>query len=460
MAKTKNSVSSDVIFLLIILVLLLLLGGFIFYKNLFASEQKQTKNVLTVSDIEDSENIAVQGKSKQPEGCFYTGGEDTDADSIIDFCDNCPLNYNPDQEDSDLDGIGDICEPLKSNIRNEGRHGGDENIVCGTNTDCGNNGFVGSASCTANNVTQDFISFECHNAGTEESYCTNQTSEKLLEQCLLPEICYQGRCASIECFLDSECSDANPFTFDQCINPNTPDSYCSHLPILCLQNSDCGDQTVVSEAFCSNNNIYQDFNSPLCLNSGTLSATCQFVVAPVLKSTCQYACLNGKCIRCNEDSDCNDNNPLTHDTCINSGTNSSNCENTQIGECTPNQTQQCGFNNVGECKLGARTCNSNGFWGECSGAVFPVEEICDSKDNDCDGQVDEGNVCAECQDRIDNDGDRLIDYPEDPGCESPTDNSESPPNPAQCADKIDNDSDGKIDYPADPDCTSKFDNTE
>jgi hypothetical protein len=35
------------------------------------------------------------------------------------------------------------------------------------------------------------------------------------------------------------------------------------------------------------------------------------------------------------------------------------------------------------------TCQGNGVWGSCSG-VTPVPEACDGKDNDCDGQVDNG----------------------------------------------------------------------
>jgi len=35
---------------------------------------------------------------------------DADVDSVGDVCDNCPSDYNPDQADSDIDGIGDICD--------------------------------------------------------------------------------------------------------------------------------------------------------------------------------------------------------------------------------------------------------------------------------------------------------------------------------------------------------------
>jgi len=56
-------------------------------------------------------------------------------------------------------------------------------------------------------------------------------------------------------------------------------------------------------------------------------------------------------------------------------------------KCTNGQTVPCGTD-TGECISGLKTCTS-GVWGSCVGAVGPVSEICDNKDNDCNGLVDD-----------------------------------------------------------------------
>ena len=50
-----------------------------------------------------------------------------------------------------------------------------------------------------------------------------------------------------------------------------------------------------------------------------------------------------------------------------------------------------GCNQVGECAGAIKTC-SVGNWSSCS--KQPTQEICDGKDNDCDGTIDNGYQCA------------------------------------------------------------------
>jgi cysteine-rich repeat protein len=66
--------------------------------------------------------------------------------------------------------------------------------------------------------------------------------------------------------------------------------------------------------------------------------------------------------------------------------------------CVNGATESCyegaqGTNGVGLCHSGTKTCVS-GQWGTCDGVVYPVDEICDNFDNDCDGSTDEENICC------------------------------------------------------------------
>ena len=119
-----------------------------------------------------------------------------------------------------------------------------------------------------------------------------------------------------------------------------------------------------------------------------------------------------------------------------------------VGSCSDNQCYEPTCNNgCGQTLVGTRqtdeSCSGNNF---CDGSGNCVECIDNTDCTSPDTCV--SNVCTslstECSDGADNDGDGQIDYPNDPGCLSSTDNSEY--GSAECDDGIDNDGDGDTDY--------------
>ena len=52
---------------------------------------------------------------------------------------------------------------------------------------------------------------------------------------------------------------------------------------------------------------------------------------------------------------------------------------------------------VGECRPGAFVCakGTDDMWGwQCRGGTGPTTEVCDGKDNDCDGRGDQAQLCV------------------------------------------------------------------
>lgn len=109
--------------------------------------------------------------------------------------------------------------------------------------------------------------------------------------------------------------------------------------------------------YCFSGDVWANYSFEQCSsNSWFLHYNSNFV------EECAYECVNGECV-----------DPF----------------------CVNGQTRSCGLTDVGECSRGIEVCSGN-QWGSCIGAVNPVSEVCDGRDNDCDGSIDEGGVCDVC----------------------------------------------------------------
>jgi hypothetical protein len=70
------------------------------------------------------------------------------------------------------------------------------------------------------------------------------------------------------------------------------------------------------------------------------------------------------------------------------------CPSCTNGQAIPCYTGTGGTQGVGVCKAGTQTC-VNGQWGACVGEILPTTEICgNDKDENCDGNIDEGCGCG------------------------------------------------------------------
>jgi hypothetical protein len=134
------------------------------------------------------------------------------------------------------------------------------------------------------------------------------------------------------------------------------------------------------------------------------------------------------------------------------------------GICCPDVTQTVGVTlliNFANVESGAVRVSSFG-----TGPEPPAPDCSDTVDNDGDGLADfpddpgcandadvsEHSPLLACDDGANNDSDIFTDYPADPGCAAPAFPVEDP----ACDDGLDNDGDGLIDFGEDPYCVTAF----
>jgi len=274
----------------------------------------------------------------------------------------------------------------------------DVEIECFINSDCGVDRFVEEPFCAEfNERLRLYRSFICENAGTDESKCLTQDELRVIEVC--DEMCILGECVDIRCFVDSECEDFNPLTIDFCSNAGTSVSKCENVEINCVLDNDCGFTGYLGNEYCSEDDVFKNFQTAKCHNSGGGDSFCTIEVIEDEIFRCDFACVdNGICVRCDGDFDCDDYNNYTEDKCMMPGTVESYCDN-------DGREPQCGdgiLDDGEECDDGNND-NWDGCSNECeieNSGCYTNEECDDYDSLTYDQCVNAGTIIARCENTI------------------------------------------------------------
>jgi hypothetical protein len=241
-------------------------------------------------------------------------------------------------------GCGGSCGYCSSGYCSYGQcNGTNTNVACDSDSDCGTSGYIGSPSCSGNNVVQSYKTYACQNPGTTSSYCTNQTNQNTKQTCTSGYTCSGGAC--VLCVPNWSCGSWGTCTEGQQIRTCNDLNSCGISPsdstttqACCASNSDCGTDGYVGYSSCSGNRIVQNYKTYTCQNPGTDHSSCTNQTAPQVIETCLsgQVCYQVKC--------------CTPKTC------------TQLGKICGSWNNNCGAQvNCGNCPNGGQ-CSSNGLY--------------------------------------------------------------------------------------------------
>jgi len=242
-------------------------------------------------------------------------------------------------------------------------------LCCDSNADCEDDDPCTNNVCNNNTCSASIIANCCKSAAQcdDNDSCTVDT-------CNNGQCTHEGSC----CDANSDCGDSDPCTVDACANGIC---YHSTLESCCTSATDCIDATPCTTDACIGNACQHFQKAGCCIadeDCSPLPAAC--VVAICTAGQCGDESIENCC---ENDLDCDDNNPCTTEVCY-----TSQCLYQNVNDCCEPDcaSKQCGDDGCGGscgsceddqiCSTGGlctefdpEPCASMSPWGECDGTL-------------------------------------------------------------------------------------------
>jgi len=184
--------------------------------------------------------------------------------------------------DNDCDDGNEYTEDICENPGTADSYCSYLSLVCLINNDCGTDGWMGSLTCSNDDVWQDYIIYACNNAGTPGSYCSDSTSPELKEDCgedycedwegnycKLDDVYHSKTCHDKGC-LDGGCFD---------------DAYMEEEKV-----QECGISEYIGSNYCYDDDVYRDYITRGCSDSSCTESTSKNKI-----EECPGGCIDGRC---------------------------------------------------------------------------------------------------------------------------------------------------------------------